>query len=96
MESKPHERIDLLIAANMNVYQTKKRTKSISIVIKTCFSEEKLIKQFGNSPPPLLREPPAFSTNLPISEQLFHDPPFCPNFENTPPNFMGGEETMSA
>ena len=25
---------------------------------------------------------PPLSTNPPISEQFFHDPPFCPNFEN--------------
>ena len=35
VESKPRERIDLLITASMNIYQTKK----------------KLIKQFGNPPP---------------------------------------------
>ena len=38
-----------------------------------------------------------FSTNPPISEQFFHDPPPCLNFKNKkppPPNFRGGEETM--
>ena len=45
--------------------------------MKTCFSEGKRIKQFG-TPPPL-------STNPSISEQFFHDPPFCPNFKNTKP-----------
>ena len=42
--------------------------------MKTCFSEGKLMKQFGT--PPFLREPP-LSTNPPppISEQFFHDPP---------------------
>ena len=36
--------------------------------MKTCFSEQKLMKQFGCPPPfPL-------STNLPISDQFFHDP----------------------
>ena len=61
--------------------------------MKTCFSEGKLMKQFGN--PPFLKEPP-FSTNPPISEQFFHDPPLCPNFENKNPplNFRRGEETM--
>ena len=45
---------------NDHIYQTKKEKKSIPIVMKTCFSEEKLIKQFGNppfqdsSPPPTL------------------------------------------
>ena len=65
----------------MKIYRTKKEKKSIPIVMKTCFSEEKLIKQFGN---PLPREPP-------ISEQLFYDPPLYPNFKiKNPPNFMGG------
>ena len=34
-----------------------------------------------------------FSTNPPISEQFFHDPPPCLNFKNKkppPPNFRGG------
>ena len=48
VESKPHERIDLLITASMNIYQTKKR--SIPILMKACFSEEKLIKQFEKPP----------------------------------------------
>ena len=32
VKSKPHKRTDLLIAANVNIYQTK-----IPIVMKTCF-----------------------------------------------------------
>ena len=43
--------------------------------MKICFSEEKLIKQFGN-PAPLSKRTP-LSTNLPISEQLFLEPPLC-------------------
>ena len=76
----------LLITARVNIYQAK---KSIPIVTKTCFSEGKLTKQFGN--PPFLREPPLL-TNPPISEQFFHDPPLSPNFKNKkpPPNFRGG------
>ena len=58
--------------------------------MKTCFSAGKLMKQFGNPPP---------STNPPISEQFFHDPPLCPNFKNQktppPPNFRGEEITIS-
>ena len=50
VESKPHERIDLLITTSVHIYETKKRKKSIPIVMKTCFSEGKLMKQFGNSP----------------------------------------------
>ena len=49
--------------------------------MKTCFSEEKLIKQFGNPPP---------STNPPISVQFFHDNPLCPKFKiKNPPKFRG-------
>ena len=48
-----------------------------------------------NPPPPFLKEPP-LSTNPPISEQFFHDPPLCPNFKNQKPPLIlrGGEETM--
>ena len=31
----------------MNIYQTKKEKKGIPIAVKTCFSEEKLIKKLG-------------------------------------------------
>ena len=62
VENKPHERIDLLITASMNIYQKKKRKKSIPIIMKTCFYEEKLIKQFA-TPPPFLREPPSLPFN---------------------------------
>ena len=63
--------------------------------MKTCFSEGKLMKQFGT--PPL-------STNPPISEQFFHVPPLCPNFKTKNPApyplvffvfFFGGGRTMS-
>ena len=64
--------------------------------MKTCFSEGKLIKQFGNTP--LSKRTTPLSTNPPISDQFFHDPPFCPNFKNKnpPPSALisGGEETM--
>ena len=39
VENKPHERIDLLIIASMNIYQ-KKLKKNIPIVMKTCFTEK--------------------------------------------------------
>ena len=59
--------------------------------MKTCFSEGKLMKQFGN--PPFLREHP-LSTNPPISDQFFYDPSLCPNFKNKKfPLILGGEET---
>ena len=57
--------------------------------MKTCFSEQKLMKQFGN-PPLSKRTPPPLSTNPPISEQFFHDPLFQ---KQESPNFRG-EETM--
>ena len=47
--------------------------------MKTCFSEGKLMKQFGI---PFLSKRTPLSTNAPISEQFFHAPPFCPNFKN--------------
>ena len=37
VESKPHERVDLVITASLNIYQTKKRKKNIPIVMKTIF-----------------------------------------------------------
>ena len=63
VESKSYKRIDLLIIASVNF---------ILIVMKTCFSAGKLMKQFGNHPP--------LSTNPPISEQFFHDPPSLSKF----------------
>ena len=49
------------------------------------------MKQFGN--PPLSKRTP-LSTNPPISDHFFHDPPLCPNFKNKnpappPSNFRG-------
>ena len=47
--------------------------------MKTCFSQTD----------ETIRKPP-LSTDPPISEQFFHDPPLCPNFKNRiPPNFRG-------
>ena len=46
VESKPHERIDLLITASVNIYKTKKEKKSIPTVMRTGLSEEKLMKHF--------------------------------------------------
>ena len=42
VESKPHKKMDLLITASMNIYQAKSEKKTIPVVMKTCFSEEKL------------------------------------------------------
>ena len=69
VESKPHEKIDLLITASMNIYQTKKEKKIIPIVMKTCFSEKKkqkkLMKQFGTPhPPPPFQLTPLFLSNF--------------------------------
>ena len=58
--------------------------------MKTCFSEGKLMKQFGT---PTLSNRAPLSTNPTISEQFFHDPPLGPNFKNKkpPPNFRNYE-----
>ena len=69
-ENKLHQGIDLLITASVNVYQIKKkRKKSIPTVMKTCFTEEKLMKQFG-ARPPFLRELPFQLTPLFLSHFL--------------------------
>ena len=70
VKSKPHERIDLLITASVNIYQTKKYYSN---------SNEKMLRTTDETIWKLL---PPLSTNPPISEQFFHDPPFCPNFKN--------------
>ena len=84
VESKPHERIDLLITASMKIYQTK---KSIPILMKTFLKE----KWWNNLEPPFLREPP-FWTNPFISEQFFHNSHLCLNFKskNLPLILWGG------
>ena len=76
------------------IFTRQKKKKSIPIVMKTCFSEEKLMKQFA-TPPPFSKRTPPFSTNSPISEQFFHDPPLYPNFKNKKPSLIlggGGEK----
>ena len=67
------------------IRQKKKKKAFQRYIMKTCLSERKLIKQFGN---------PSYSTN-PYFWAILYDPPYCPNFKNkTPPNFRG-METMS-
>ena len=60
VKSKPYERIDLLITTSEYLPDKKN-----PIVMKTCFSEGKLMKQFGNTP---LSKRTSLSTNPPISE----------------------------
>ena len=55
-ESKPYERIDLLITASVNTYQKKKEKKYSNSNENMLL---KLMKQFGK--PPFLREPPSFN-----------------------------------
>ena len=55
--------------------------------MKTCFSEGKLMKQFGNLP---LSKRTPLSTNPPISEQFFHDPPLSKFRKQEPPLILGG------
>ena len=87
LKGKPHQRIDLLITTSVNIYKTKKNP----IVMKICFSEGKLIKQF-RTPPPLSKRTP-FSTNPPpYFWAIFSEPSLCPNLKNkNPPNFRGEE-----
>ena len=88
VKRKPYERIDQLITTSVHIYQTKKNP----IVMYTCFSEGKLMKQLGN---PFLSKRTPLSTKPPIYGQFFHDPPLCPNFKNkNPPLNFRGEETM--
>ena len=54
VESKPHERLDILITVSVNIYQTKKE-KKYSNSNENMLSEGKLMKQFET---PFLREPP--------------------------------------
>ena len=75
MESKAHERIDLLITASLNIYQTK---KCIPIIMKKCFSEGKLIKHFVNTP--FLREPLSFHFQTPYLWTIFSWPPSLSKF----------------
>ena len=86
VESKPHERIDLLITTRVNISQTKKEKKSIPTVMKTCFSEGKLMKQF--EPPPPSKRTLLFLGNFfmaPLLVQIFKTRTPSP-----PPNFKGG------
>ena len=58
--------------------------------MKTCFSEGKLMKQFGN--PALSKTTPPFQLN-PLFLSNFFMKPLCGNFQNKnprPPNFRGG------
>ena len=83
VKSKPHERIDLLITASGNIYLT---IKSITIVMKTCFSYRKQIKPFGT--PSSLSTNPLFLSNFfmtPLLVQISKTTPPPP-----PPNFKGG------
>ena len=79
VKSKPHERIDLLIIANVNIYQTKKKYFNSNV---NMFFIRKTDQTTWNLP---------LSTSSTISEQFFHDPPLCPNFkkQNAPPLILG-------
>ena len=61
--------------------------KKNPIVMKTCFSEEKLMKQFGN--PPLSKRTPLFNWSI------FSWPLFVQISKTRTPLILGGEETMS-
>ena len=93
VESKPHEKIDLLITASAIKQKNKKRT--IPTVMKTCFSEGKLMKQFGPSPPLLSKRTSLFN-GPPISEQFFMTPLFVQILKmRNPPKFCRGGNYVS-
>ena len=50
--------------------------------MKTCFSEGRLMKQFGNPP---FSKRTRLSTNPPFSEQFFHDPLLVQISKTRPP-----------
>ena len=62
--------------------------------MKTCFSEGKLMKQFGN--PPLSKRTPPFQLTPLFLSNFFMTPLFAQiSKTRTPPNFRGvGKETM--
>ena len=71
--------------------KTKPHERIDLLIITSVNIYQKLTKQFGN--PPLSKRTPPLSTNHPISEQFFHDPPLCPIFKNkTPPLILGGRK----
>ena len=77
----------------MNIHQTKKE-KKYSNSNENMLSWRKTDETICN-PPPFSKRTPSFSTNSPISEQFFHDPPLYPNFKNKKPSLIlggGGEK----
>ena len=97
IESNPHERVDLLITANVNICQTKKKYSNSN--------KNMLFWRKNNDTiwkPPLQRELPFQLTPLFLGN-FFYDLPHCLNFKNNiappllpPTNFRKGgeEETM--
>ena len=87
MESKPHERIDLLITESVNINQRKKE-KKYSNSNENILFWRKTNKTIWK--PPFLREPP-FTLTPPISEQFFRDPLFVQILNaRTPRLILGG------
>ena len=58
------------------------------IVMKTCFSEGNLMKQFGN--PPLSKRTPPLSTNPLFLSNFF----MTPSFKNKNPLILGGRKLL--
>ena len=85
VESKPHERIDLLITESVNIYQTKKEEKKYS-------SNNEDILFWRKTDETIWKFPPFYLTPL-FLRQFFHDHPLCPNFKNKkPPTSTGGRK----
>ena len=82
VESKPHERIDLLITASMNIYQIK---KSNEIVMKAFLKE----KWWNNLEAPVSKRTPLFQP-IPYLWVIFYDP----QQETPPPPLILGRKKL--
>ena len=87
VESKPHERMDLLITASVNIYQTKKKYFNNN----ENFSARKVMKQSG-TPLPFLRESSFQLT--PYLWAIFPWPLSLSKFQkqDPPPLILGGRK----
>ena len=91
VKSKPHERINLLITAGVNIYHT----NSNELIVNNSNSNENML--FLRKTDETICKLPLSKRTLsfnqpPISEQFFHDVPLCLTFKNEiPPPLNIGE-----